>query len=108
MSRFTQAGAVFGQAIDPTAPVERLVLSVALAQPPRDLRLHQLGTEIEGVRRIFSNTELGKERESILVAISVIDVNSILGRLDAKVRILDLSRQLGNFLRRIGKWCSVV
>ena len=56
MSRFTQACAVFGQAIDPTTPVERLVLSVALAQPPRDLRLHQLGTEIEGVRSILSNT----------------------------------------------------
>src|SRR4051812_43142497 len=77
MSRFTQGWAVFGEAIDPTAPVERLVLRVALAQPPRDLRLHQLGTEIERVRRILPNTELGKERESILcdvVAISVVDV----------------------------------
>jgi hypothetical protein len=42
------------------------------------------------------------------VAVSVIDVNSILSRLDAKVRILDLSRQLGDFLQRIGKWRPVV
>ena len=97
MPRFAQARAVLGQAVDPTAPIERLVLGVALAQPPCDLRLHQLGAEIEGVRRILSNTELGKERESILrdvVAVSIIDVNSILGRLDAKVGVLDLGRQI--------------
>src|SRR3954451_16834267 len=65
MSRFTLACAVFGQTINPTAPVERLVLGVALAQPPRDLGFHQLRTKIEGVWRVLSNTELGKQRESI-------------------------------------------
>src|SRR5712671_1304642 len=66
MPRFAQARAVLYQTVDGTTPIERLVLGVALAQSPCDLSLHQLGTEIEGVRRILSYAELGKERERIL------------------------------------------
>ena len=61
MPRFAQARAVLYQTVDGTTPIERLVLGVALAQSPCDLRLHQLGAEIEGMRRILSKAELGKE-----------------------------------------------
>src|SRR5689334_411926 len=57
---------VLARRIDRGAPLERLVLRIALAQAPREFRLHQLGAEIEGVRGVGGETELWKQRERIL------------------------------------------
>src|SRR2546427_6318974 len=56
---FSQPRQVFGRSVDRAAPIERLVLRVALAEPPGDLRLHQLGAEIERMRRVALHPELG-------------------------------------------------
>src|SRR5262249_6322967 len=52
-----EAGEVFRIAIDRATPIERLVLRITLAQAPRDFRFHQLGAEIEGMRRVVSQVE---------------------------------------------------
>ena len=48
------------------APGKRLVLHIALAEPPGDLGLHQFRAEIEGVRAVVLNAEPGEKFESVL------------------------------------------
>src|SRR5215470_6836783 len=52
--------------IDRAAPIERLVLGVALAEAPGDLGPHQLRPEIERVRAVRLDAEPGEQRERIL------------------------------------------
>src|SRR6185503_5455943 len=53
--------------LDPrqVAPLEGLPLDVFLAQAAGDLRLHQLAPQVEGVRRIALDPELGEVRAHI-------------------------------------------
>ena len=88
MSYLTESRQVFGQPVDSATPIERLILNVALTKSPRDLRLHQLGPEIEGMGRVVPDSELGEKRERVLrkvMSITAIDVDSIIGRLDAEM-----------------------
>jgi hypothetical protein len=55
-----QAREVFSRAVDGTAPVERRILCVTLAQAPRYFRLHQFGAEIERVRAVVVDAESGE------------------------------------------------
>src|SRR5689334_10703171 len=74
--------------VDRAAPVERLVLCVALAEPPGDLGAHQLGAEIERVRAVLLDAELAEQRERVLrdlVPATIVDVDAVLGDLDAEV-----------------------
>src|SRR5215472_6909593 len=106
-----QARAVLLGAINCTAPIERLVLHVALAQPPGDLGACELGAEIERMCAVGGDAELGKERERILrdvVSVAIVDVDAILGDLDAEIRVLDLLRELGDLARRIRKRLALV
>src|SRR5260370_42435712 len=52
VSGFAQPGQIFRLAVDRAAPVERLLLGVAVFQPPGDLRLGHLGAEIERMRGV--------------------------------------------------------
>src|SRR5262249_17574713 len=53
----------------------------------------------------------GKQREGIvneLVNAACINVNSILGRLDPEIPILDLGGQIGDLLCTVGKWLAIM
>jgi len=111
VAHLAQPRQVLWRAIDRAAPIERLVLRVALAQAPGDFRLHQFGAEIEGVRRIVSELELREERECVLrhaMAVAVIAVNAVFRRLDAEIGVGDLRGQLGDLRRRVGERLLVV
>ena len=102
MSYLTESRQVFGQSVDRATPIERLILNVAFTKSPRDLRLHQFGPEIEGMGRVAPDSELGEKREGVLrkvMSIAAIDVDSIIGCLDAEIGVFDLCSQLGNLLR---------
>src|SRR5437016_864340 len=64
------------------APVEGLVLRVALAEPPGDFCLHQLGPEIERMRPIALDPESIEQCQRIppnMMAVAIVDVDAILG-----------------------------
>src|ERR1043165_1589588 len=93
------------------APVERLILRVALPQPPGNFCLHQLGPEIECMSAVALDAELVEQRERVLpnmVTRAAIDVDPVLGSLDAEIGIGDLCGDLGDLLRRVGKRFLVV
>src|SRR5205085_4829404 len=101
-----QARAVLLAPVDRAAPVERLVLGKALAEPPGDLGPHQLGPEIERMRAVLLDAELGEQGERILgdlVPAAIVDVDAVLGDLDAEIVVLDLGGELGDLGGRIGK-----
>src|SRR6185437_17176274 len=88
---------------DRAAPVERLVLRVSFSQLKRDLGLGQLGPEIEGVRAVGLDPELVEQRKRIPgdeMAGAIVDVNSVLGRLDPVIVVLHLRRTLSDFSAR--------
>ncbi len=85
------------------APIQRLVLHVALAELEGGLRLHQLGAEIERMRPIGRDTKPGIELERIVsnvMSVAVIDVDSVLGHFNAEIRIADGFRGLLDLLGR--------
>src|SRR5580704_2350912 len=62
-----QTGEVFFlRLVDRAAPIERLVLHVALAEAPRDLGPHQLRPQIERMRAVLLDAELGEQGQRIL------------------------------------------
>src|SRR5262252_10471237 len=106
-----QARAVFGRTIDRAAPVERLVLREPLAEPPCNLGSRQFGPEIERVRAVMADVELGKKGKRVLrdvMSVPVVDVDPVLGDLDAEIVVPHLRGQLGNLARSIGKRLSFV
>src|SRR5262245_21229841 len=106
MPYFAEARQILCSTVDATAQIERLILNVALTQPPRDLGLHQFGAEIEGMGSIPPDAELGKEQGRVLrdvMRITVINVNSVVRRLDAEIGVFNLRSHLGNLLRGAGK-----
>src|SRR4029077_801151 len=106
-----QARAVLFRAVDRDAPVERLILGKALAEPPGDLGPHQLGAEVERMRTVLLHAELAEQRERILrhlVAVPIVDVDAVLGDLDAEIVVLDLRGELRDLGRRIGKRLAFV
>ena len=85
---------VVGRRVGSDAPIERLVLSVAFGQPPGDFGASQFGAEIEGMRPVGLDPELGEEREGLLgyvVAVAVIDMDAVLGDLDAEILVAHLA-----------------
>src|SRR5262249_37399435 len=102
---------ILARPIDGASPGKRLILGVALSEPPSGPRLHQCGTEKEGMGAVRRNAEPGVERHRILCHVmttSVVDVDTVLGDLDAKAVILHLLGEFGNFERRVGEWPAVV
>src|SRR4051812_39727215 len=82
-----QPRTVLGRPVCRAAKIERLVLRVAFAEAPGDLGLHQFGTEIERMRAVGCDLELAEQRECILLdvmALAVIDVDTVCGDLDAE------------------------
>src|SRR5579862_4515125 len=111
MTGLGQARKIFSWAVGRTSPVERSILGIALAEKPRDLRLHQFGTEIKGVRAVIFDSELREQRHGIprhVMTVAIIEVNAVLGGFDTKVGILHLSSEFGNLMRRVGKGLTVV
>ena len=89
-----ELGLVVGRGIGGNAPVERLVLGIALGEPPGDLGAGQLDPEIEGVRSVLVDVELGVEIEHVLrdvMAVAVVDMDAVLGDLDAEVLVAHLA-----------------
>src|SRR5437868_2421275 len=66
MSDLPQTREILARRIDGGAPVERLVLGVALPQAPGDLGLHQFGPEIERMRAVRLDGEPREQRERVL------------------------------------------
>src|SRR5262249_20562382 len=90
VAHLAQAREIFRRTVDRAAPVQRLVLGVALAEPPGDFRLHQLGAEIKRVRRVLPDAEMREKRKRVLrhpMAGAVVDVDAVLGDLDAEIGI---------------------
>src|SRR5215470_9206166 len=111
MPCFAESRQVLCYTVDSTAPIERLILNVTLAQPPCDLGLHQFGAEIEGMGSIAPDAELGKQRGRILrdvMSATVVNVNSVVRRLDAEIGVFDPRSHLGNLLRGARKRRPVV
>src|SRR5690348_7107053 len=97
MPGLAQARAVLFRAVDRAAPVERLVLREPLAEPPRDLGPHQLGAEIERMRAVLLDAKPGEQSERILrdlVPAAIVDVDAVLGDLDAEAVVPDLPGEL--------------
>ena len=93
---------VVGRRVRRHAPIERLVLGVALGQPEGDLGSRQLGAEIEGMRPVLLDAELGEQVERVLrhvMAVAVIDMDAVLGDLDAEILVAHLARGLGDLRR---------
>ena len=102
--RLSELGLVVGGGVGGNAPIERLVLSVALGEPPGDLGARELDAEIEGVRAVRLDVELGVELEHVVgdvMAVAVIDVDAVLGDLDAEILVADLAGILGDLLRGV-------
>src|SRR5262245_65176124 len=90
VTHFAQARESRRAPVDRAAPVERLILRVALAKTVRDLGLHQLGAEIESVRSIPLDGEFREQRERILadvMAVAIVNMDSVLGRFDQVVAV---------------------
>src|SRR5580658_491006 len=88
VARRAEPGPVLGAAVGRATPIERLVLRVTLAELIGDLGFHQLGAEIERVRAVGFDAELIEQGESVRgdeMARAAIDVNAVLGRLDAEI-----------------------
>ena len=91
---------VFEFALHRAAPVQFLVLIVALGQLPGDLRARQFHTEVKSMRRIIFQIEQGKQRKRIrgdVQSVAVIDVNALFADLNSVARVLDGARQFGDF-----------
>src|SRR3954451_1073280 len=66
--------------LDGDAPAQLVVLRVALAELVGDLRPRQLDAEVERVRPVGFDAELGEQVERVLgdvVAVAVVDVNAV-------------------------------
>src|SRR5262245_3906796 len=75
------------------APVERLALDVLLSQVPRDVGLHQLAAQVEGVRRVPLHPEPGEDvadAGAAHEALAVVDVDRLAVGVDAEVAIRHL------------------
>ena len=64
MAGLFEPGLVVGRRVGGHAPIERLVLGVALGEPTGDLGTGQLGAEIEGVRAVLLDAELGNSAKA--------------------------------------------
>src|SRR5262245_23609755 len=96
MAGLGEARAVLFRRGSRDTPRQRFVLHIALAKPPSDLGLHQLGAKVEGVRAVALNAKVSEEFERVLrymVALGVEDVDAILGSLDAEIGVPHLSCQ---------------
>src|SRR3954464_945585 len=58
-----QSGAILRRGVGRAAEIERFVLRIAFAEPPRDLGLGQLGAKIERVRAVACHIESVEQRE---------------------------------------------
>src|SRR5216684_8804731 len=91
--------------IDRVAPAQILVLDVTLAELPGDLGPPQLDAEIEGVRAVILDAELGKQLEGVLrhaVLVAIVEMDAVGGDLDAEVAVADLRGSLRNLGGRAG------
>ncbi|MEZ5829445.1 MAG: hypothetical protein R3D01_14195 [Hyphomicrobiales bacterium] len=109
MARLFQPRLIVGRRIRRNAPIERLILGIAFGEPPGDLGACKLGTEIERVRAVGAEVEPGIEIEDLpadVMAVFVIDVDAVLGDLDAEIPVAygfgvldDSSMLMGNGFR---------
>src|SRR5262245_28731176 len=103
---FFQPRLVVGGGVGCYAPIERLVLGVALGKAPGNLGAGKLGAEIEGMRAVLVDPELGIEIESVLsdvISVAIIDVDAMLGDLNAEVLVAHPACRLGDLLGALRK-----
>ena len=93
------------------APFQFLVLVVALAKLPRDLRTRQLHAQIESMGSVIVHVKMGIKLEGIGFTpqpFTIVDTYALLAKLDAETRIFDLSGNIGDFCGAVAKWSSVM
>src|SRR5690242_9109421 len=91
--------------IDGAAPAQILVLDIALAELPGDLGARQLDAEIEGMRAVLLDAELGIEIKGALrqlVLVAVVEVDAVRRHFDAEIAVADLRRGLADLGGRAG------
>ena len=104
VARLFEPRLVVGRRISRHAPVERLILGITLGKPPGDLGAGELNPEIEGMRSVLLNVELRVEIEHVLgdvMAVAIVDVDAVLGDLDAKILVAHFGGAFGDLLRRL-------
>src|SRR5215467_12774746 len=99
-SYFGQPGLVLARLINGASPGQGHVLHIALPQPPSDLRLHQFGAEIEGMGAVRFDAKLRVERHRVrrhVMTMAVVNMDAVIGNLDAKIGVRDLSGEFSDF-----------
>ena len=94
---------VLGGPLGGAAEIERLILYIALAEPSSDLRLGELGAQIEGVGSIRLDAEAGIKAQSLLSADTqglVVGVDTVVADFDAEIVVPDGSRINGDLFGR--------
>ena len=106
-----EPGPILDAPVGCATPIQRLVLRVTFAELKSDFGLRQLGAEIECVRAVGFDSEFVEQGEGVggdKMAGAVVDVNSVLGRLNAVVVVFHLRSNFCDLSTRVRKWRLVV